>query len=100
LKLEGTTGDGQPTVLRCTPGLFVLYTLVVRLSLPLPSSSSTLRAVFWQGKSAVTFAERLTGVRRALWHQWCVHTQAHALEFSTLSRSVQETSLDALAPAA
>jgi hypothetical protein len=36
LKLESTTGDGQQTALRFTPGLFGLYTMVVLLYLQLP----------------------------------------------------------------
>jgi DDE superfamily endonuclease len=100
LKLESTKGYGQHTVLRFTPCLFGLYTIVVLLYLQLPSSFNMLRVVFWQGKSTVTFSDMLTCVRRALWQQWCFHTQAHALEFAKLSPSFQETLLSALAPAA
>jgi hypothetical protein len=100
LKLESTKGYGQQTVLRFTPCLFGLYTIVVLLYLQLPSSSRAVRAIFWRGKSTVTFSDMLTCVRRVLWQQWCFHTRAHALEFSKLSPSFQETLLDALAPAA
>jgi hypothetical protein len=100
LKLESTKGYGQQTVLRFTPCLCGRYTMVVLLSLQLPKSSSSLRAIFWRGKSTVTFSDMLTCVRRALWEQWCFHTCAHAQEFSTLSPSFQETILYALAPAA
>jgi hypothetical protein len=48
----------------------------------------------------VTFADMRTCVRRALWKPWCVHTQDDPKEFSKLSRSLQETILYALAPAA
>jgi hypothetical protein len=100
LKLESTKGDGQQTVLRFTPCLFGLYTMVVLLYLRLPSSSSTLRAIFWRGKSTVTCSDMLTCVRRALWEQWYFQTQADPQGFSKLSPSFQETSPDALAPAA
>jgi hypothetical protein len=100
LKLESTKGYGQQTVLRFTPCLFGLYTMVVLLSLQLPKSSSSLRAIFRRGKSTVTFSDMLTCVRRALWEQWCFQPCAHAQEFSTLSPSFQETILYALAPAA
>jgi hypothetical protein len=100
LKRESTKGDGQHTVLRCTPGVFGRYTMVVLLSRQLPSSSSTLRAIFWRGNSTVTVSDRLTCVRRALWEQWGVHTPADPREFSTLSPSFQEMLLSALAPAA
>jgi Transposase DDE domain len=100
LQLESTQGYGQQTVLRFTPGLFGLYSMVVLLSLQLPSSSSPLRAIFWRGKSTVTCSDMLTCVRRALWEQWCFHTQADPWEFSTLSPSFRDTILSALAPAA
>jgi DDE superfamily endonuclease len=100
LKLESTKSYSQQTVLRFTPCLFGLYTLVVLFYLQLPHPSSTLRAVLWQGKSTVTFSDMMTCVRRALWVHWCFHTQADAQEFSKLSPSLQETILYALAPAA
>jgi Transposase DDE domain len=100
LKLESTTGYGRHTILRFTPCLFGLYTMVVLLDLQLPKSSSSLRAIFWRGKSTVTFSDMPTCVRRALWEQWCVHTRTHSQEFSKLSPSFQETILYALAPAA
>jgi hypothetical protein len=100
LKLESAKGYGQQTVLRFTPCLFGLYTVVVLLYLQLPKSSRRLRAIFWRGKSTVTFSDMLTCVRRALWEQWCFQTHAQAQQFSKLSPSFQETILYALAPAA
>jgi Transposase DDE domain len=100
LKLESTKGYGQHTVLRFTPCLFGLYTLVVLLYLQLPHPSNTLHAVFWRGKSTVTFSDMMTCVRRALWEQWAFQTQAASQEFSKLSQSLQEIILYALAPAA
>ena len=100
LKLESTKGYGQATVLRFSPCLLGLYTTIVLLYLQLPKTSRTLGAVFWRGKSTVTFSDMMTCVRRALWKQWCFQTQDDPKEFSKLSRSLQETILYALAPAA
>jgi DDE superfamily endonuclease len=100
LKLESTKSYGQQTVLRFTPCLFGLYTMVVLLYLHLPHPLNILSTMFWRGKSTVTFSDMIMCVRRALWEQWCFHTQAHAQEFSKLSPSLQETILYALAPAA
>jgi hypothetical protein len=100
LKLESPKGYSQATVLRFTPGLFGLYTMVVLFYLQLLHPSSTLRAIFWRGKSTVTFSDMITCVRRALWEQWCFHTQADSQAFSKLSPSLQETILSALVPAA
>jgi DDE superfamily endonuclease len=100
LKLESTKGYGQQTVLRFTPCLFGLYTMVVLLYLQLPRPSRALSTVLWRGKSTVTFSDMMTCVRRALWQQWVFQTQAASQEFSKLSPSLQETILYALAPAA
>ena len=100
LKLESSKGYSQQTVLRFTPCLFGLYTMVVLLYLQLLHPSGTLRAIFWRGKSTVTFSDMITCVRRALWEQWYFHTQADPQEFSKLSPSLQDTILYALAPAA
>jgi DDE superfamily endonuclease len=100
LKLESPKGYSQQTVLRFTPCLFGLYTLVVLLYLQLLHPSSTLRAIFWRGKSTVTFSDMITCVRRVLWEHWCFQTPADPQEFSKLSPSLQDTILYALAPAA
>jgi hypothetical protein len=100
LKLESTKGYCQATVLRLTPCLLGLYTAMVLLYLQLPKTSRSLGAVFWKGKSTVTFSDMITCVRRALWEQWCFHTPDDRQAFSKLSRSLQQTLLYALAPAA
>jgi hypothetical protein len=100
LKLESSKGYGQQTVLRFTPCLFGLYTIIVLLYLQLPRPSTTLRAVFWRGKATVTFSDMITCVRRVLWEQWYFQTQSDSQEFSKLSPSLQDTILYALAPAA
>jgi hypothetical protein len=100
LKLESPKGYGQQTVLRVTPCLFGLYTIVVLLYLPLPRASNTCSAVFWRGKASVTFSDMMTCIRRVLWEQWYFQTRTDLQEFSKLSPSLQETILYALAPAA
>lgn len=70
LKLESTKSYGKQTVLRFTPCLFGLSTVVVLLYLQFPRSSSTRSAVFWRGKSPITFSDMMTCVRRVLWTQW------------------------------
>lgn len=100
LKLESTKGYCQATVLRLTPCLLGLYTVIVLLYLQLPKRSRTLRAVFWQGKTTVTFSDMMTCVRRAIAEQWFFHTPADRQAFSKLSRPLQDTILYALAPAA
>jgi hypothetical protein len=100
LKLESPKGYGQQTVRRFTPCLFGLYTVVVLLYLQLPCPSNTRRAIFWRGKTTVTFSDMMTCVRRVVWEQWVFQTQAASQEFSKLSPSLRDTILYALAPAA
>jgi hypothetical protein len=81
LKLGSTKGYSQQTILRFTPCVFGLYTMVVLLYLQLLHPAGTLSAVFWRGKSTVTFSDMMTCVRRALWEQWYFHTQADPQKF-------------------
>jgi hypothetical protein len=64
LKRESPQGDGAPTVLRVTPWVCGLSTVVVLLDLQLPPPSSPLRAICWRGQATVTCSERITWVRR------------------------------------
>jgi hypothetical protein len=100
LKRESTKCYGQHTVLRFTPCLFGLYTIVVLLYLQLPDLLRLPIVVSWRGKSTTTFADMLTCVRRAIWQQWFFQTPTTAEPFSKLPRSLQETILYAMAPAA
>ena len=100
LKLESTKGYCQATVLRLTPCLFGLYTVIVLRYLQLPKPLRTLRVVCWKGKTTVTFSDMMTCVRRAIYEQWLFHTPDDRQAFSKLSRSLQEMILYALAPAA
>ena len=100
LPLESTKGSCKPTVLRCTPCLFGLYTLVVLLYVQLPASARTRGAVVWKGKTTVTFSDMITCVRRAIWPSWLVQTPEDRRGFAKLTPSLQDTILYALAPAA
>jgi hypothetical protein len=100
LKLESTKCYGRQTVLRFTPCLFGLYTIIVLLYLQLPDLLRLPSMMSWRGKSTTTFADMLMCVRRAIWQQWFFQTPTKAEPFSKLPRSLQETILYALAPAA
>ena len=100
LKLESTKCYGKQTVLRFTPCLFGLYTIVVLLYLHLPELLRFPIIVSWSGKSTTTFADMITCVRRAIWQQWFFQTSTKTASFSILPKSLQETILYALAPAA
>jgi Transposase DDE domain len=100
LKLESTKCYSQQTVLRFTPCLFGLYTIVVLLYLQLPDLLRLPIMVSWSGKSTTTFADIMTGMRQAIWQQWCFQTPMKAAPFLKLPKSLQETILSALAPAA
>jgi hypothetical protein len=76
LKVESTKGYCQQTVLRLTQCILGLYTARVLLYLQLPKTSRTLRAVFWKGKTTVTFSNMMTWVCRAICEQWFSHIQA------------------------
>jgi hypothetical protein len=100
LKLDSTKCDGTPTVLRFTPCVFGRYPIIVLRSLQLPALLRLPIVVSWRGKSPTTCADRLTCLRRAIWQPWLFHTPTTAEPCSTLPRSLQETILSALAPAA
>jgi hypothetical protein len=57
-------------------------------------------AGFQKCHESLTFAEMLLCVRRAIWKQWFFHISRETTQFSKLSRSLQETILYGLAPAA
>jgi hypothetical protein len=100
LKLESTKCYRKQTVLRCTPCMFGLYTIVVLLYLQLPNLLQTSMMVAWKGKSTVTFSDMLACVRRAIWQEWVFQTPRNTTPFLKLPPALQETILYALAPAA
>ena len=65
-----------------------------------PTPPSALKAIFWRGKATVTFSDMITCIRRAVWKQWCLHTQADLQEVSRRSQALQDTIPYTLAPGA
>jgi DDE superfamily endonuclease len=100
LKLESTKCYRKQTVLRCTPCIFGLYTIVALLYLQLPNLLQTSMMVTWKGKSTVTFSDMLACVRRVIWQEWVFQTPRKTTPFLKLPQALQETILYALAPAA
>jgi len=100
LGLETTRGRCQRTVLRAEPCLFGLYTLVALLYEQLPEGAREEPGVDWEGKSAVTFSDAITAVRRWLWTSWAFATGGHDDAFAKLPEPLRRTLLYALAPAA
>jgi DDE superfamily endonuclease len=100
LKLESTKCYAKETVLRFTPCLFGLYTMIVLLYLQLPDALHSPAILSWHGKTTVTFSDMMVRVRRTIWKQWVFQTPATTAVFSKLPMPLQETILYALAPAA
>jgi DDE superfamily endonuclease len=100
VKLESTKCYSKETVLRFTPCLFGLYTIIVLLYLQLPDSLRSISVLSWHGKTTVSFSDMVLCVRRAIWKQWFFQTPATTAAFSKLPTPLQETILYALAPAA
>jgi DDE superfamily endonuclease len=100
LRLESTKCYSKETVLRFTPCLFGVYTMIVLLYLQLPDPLHAPSVLSWHGKTTVTFSDMMVRVRRAIWQQWFFQTPAATAAFSKLPTPLQETILYALAPAA
>jgi DDE superfamily endonuclease len=100
LGLETTRGWSRDTVLRVSPCLFGLYTVVAYLYAELPARYRRERVVDWPGKCDVTFSDAITAVRRWLWVEWVFAIPGHSEAFSKLSGPFRQILLYALAPAA
>jgi DDE superfamily endonuclease len=100
LGLETTRGWSRNTVLRVSPCLFGLYTVVAYLYAELPAKYQRARVVDWPGKHDVTFSDAITAVRRWLWVEWIFAMPGHRQGFTKLSRPFRRILLNALAPAA
>jgi hypothetical protein len=98
--LESTRGWKAQTVLRAAPCLFGLYTVVACLYSQLPKRYARLRAVQWVGKTAVTFSDAISAVRRWLWREWVFAIPGYKPVFEKLRRPFRNLLLHALAPAA
>jgi hypothetical protein len=100
LGLETTRGRCARTVPRAEPCLFGLYSVVTLLYERLPPEARAGACVDWEGKSAVTFSDAITAVRRWLWTSWAFATAGHEDPFAKLPEPLRQTLLYALAPAA
>jgi DDE superfamily endonuclease len=100
LGLETTRGRSRNTVLRAEPSLLALYTVVVWLYAELPVRYRRVRGVDWLGKSAVTFSDAITAVRRWLWVEWVFSLTGHRESFEKLGGPLRQIVLQGLAPAA
>ena len=99
LGLETTRGWCRQTVLRVAPCLFGLYTAVALLYQQLPVCKRA-GAVWWPGKSSVTFSDALTAVRRWLWTEWVFPQVDENAAIQKLPDELREMLLTTLAPAA
>ncbi len=97
LRLETTRGWSRNTVLRVSPCLFGLYTVVVYLYAGLPTRFPQVRVVDWPGKCDVTSSNAITAVRRWLWLDWVFVIPGHRVAFSKLTSSFRQISLNGLA---
>ena len=100
LRWETTRGWSRNTVLRVSPCLFGLYTVVAYLYAELPAKYQRVRVVDWPGKHDVTFSDAITAVRRWLWEEWVFAILGHRRAFSKLSAPVRQILLNGLAPPA
>jgi hypothetical protein len=99
LHLETTRGWCQKTVLRMTPCLFGLYSVVASLYNQLPRSRR-ITAISWPGKTTVTFADALGSVRRWIWSDGVFSQIRGGPALEQLPASLRELLYSALAPAA
>lgn len=99
LKVDKTRGRKEQTVLRVTPCLFGLYSVVALWYADLPRRWRGQRAVARPDKEAVTFSDAITAVRRWLWSEWVFANPAHKGAFAKFPRRLRNTLLRGLAPA-
>jgi DDE superfamily endonuclease len=99
LHLETTRGWGRSTVLRATPCLFGLYSVVAMLYAALPRERR-VGAVAWPGKAAVTFSDATSAVRRWIWAEGVFSRLPDGPSVKKLPAPIREVLYAALAPAA
>jgi hypothetical protein len=98
LHLETARGWCRRTVLRVTPCLFGLYSVVALLYNELPASQR-VRSIDWPGKVGVTFADALTTVRRWAWAEGVFAQVQGGSAIEKLPVRLREIIYSALAPA-
>jgi hypothetical protein len=100
VKLEATRGRTEKTVLRVTPCLFGLFSVIALWYAQLPARYREKNAIDWPGKVERTFSDAITAVRRWLWTDWVFATPGHHKAFAKITRPLRAVLLYALAPAA
>jgi len=98
--LETTRGRTQNTVLRAAPCLFGLDSVVALLYARLPSAGAAEATVSYHGKTAVTFSNAISVVRRQLWLEGVFESPGQTEAFRNLPRPLQAVLLAAWTPAA
>jgi DDE superfamily endonuclease len=99
LHLETTCGWCRNTVLRVTPCLFGLYSVVALLYHQLPADRQ-VRSIEWPGKVGVAFSDALTAVRRWVWAEGVFAQVPGGSAVEKLPDGLREVLYSALAPAA
>jgi hypothetical protein len=99
LHLEATCGWCRATVLRVTPCLFGLYSVVACLYNELPASRR-VGSIEWAGKAGVTFSDALAAVRRWVWAEGVFARVEGGSAVEKLPAALREVVYSALAPAA
>lgn len=99
LRSATTQGWSERTVLRATPCLFGLYSVVALLYHALPESKRR-SGISWPGKRSVTFSDALCSVRLWLWSEGVFPQADRRFGLEKLSLPLREVLQTALAPAA
>ena len=99
LHVETTRGRSHATVLRATPCLFGLYSVVALLYADLPRGRR-VGGVSWPGKSVVTFSDAMAAVRRWIWSEGVFSHLPGGVSVEKLPPPIREVLYTALAPAA
>jgi hypothetical protein len=99
LQAATTRGWSRRTVLRATPCLFGLYSVVALLYHALPEPKR-LGAVGWPGKDGVTFSDALGSVRLWIWCEGIFPQAGEGFGLEKLPDPLREVLRTALAPAA
>jgi hypothetical protein len=99
LHLEATCGRCRRTVLRVTPCLFGLYSVVALLYTHVPARRR-VRAIEWPGEVGMGFADALTTVRRWVWAEGVFAQVQGGAAIQELPDALREVLYSALAPAA
>jgi hypothetical protein len=99
LRSATTRGRCGRTVLRATPCLFGLYSVVALLYHALPEAKRA-GGVRWPGKAGVTYSDALASVRLWIWAEWVFPRAGSRFGLEKLPDPLREVLRSALAPAA